>query len=83
MMDDNTTSVTIIVVIFAGVILLRMMKLRSRDGRTLNSADRAQLDTMAHVATRLEQRVNTLEGILDAQVPDWRAGDRAAYEVRR
>jgi phage shock protein B len=74
-MDDNTTTLLIVLASMAGLVALRYLKLQAQRGGRLSAADQAMLDNMAHLATRLEQRVVTLERILDDQVPAWRAMD--------
>jgi phage shock protein B len=74
-MDDNTTTLLIVLASMGGLVALRYLKLQAQRGGRLNAADQAMLDNMAHVAARLEQRVVTLERILDDQVPAWRGMD--------
>lgn len=45
---------------------------RSRAGRELNADEWQEINRMLEQAERLEQRVNSLEAILDHQTPDWR-----------
>jgi phage shock protein B len=72
-MDDNTNGVMIIAVIMAGVVALRYLKLKARNSPMLSAQENAMIEQMAQTAQRLEQRVITLEQILDAEVPAWRA----------
>lgn len=37
----------------------------------LSATERAQLDEMIEVANRMAARIETLESILDAEVPEW------------
>ncbi len=71
-MDDNLTAVLIVVPAILGVIYLRYLKFKVRSGDRLNAQDNASLEHMTQVAQRLEQRVATLERILDAETPGWR-----------
>ncbi len=48
---------------------------QSRLNRGLSAEERQQLENALALATRLEQRITTLETILDIQQPDWRRYD--------
>ena len=70
-----------LVVIFTFVIVLTAVRAHYR-GRGvaavgLASADQAAVDRAMEVAHRLEQRVETLERLLDEDAPGWRARARA------
>ncbi len=54
----------------------RHYKSRRNDAKNLSEEERQTLDDLARIAGRLEDRVVTLEKILDADDPKWR--DRAA-----
>ena len=45
---------------------------RWRTAKTLSAEDEKMLAELWEVAPKLESRVNTLERILDAEVPEWR-----------
>lgn len=38
----------------------------------LTEAEHAQLEEMEEIAEKMDQRIRTLESILDAETPDWR-----------
>jgi phage shock protein B len=60
-----------------GIIWLnRYYKTRRAQASVLADEEKATLDDLARLAQRLEERVATLEKILDADDPKWR--DRAA-----
>jgi len=64
------------IVIFVGLpwlILHYVAKLRGN--RQLNAQDAAAFERLNQTAMRMEQRMITLEKILDAEVPDWRQSD--------
>jgi phage shock protein B len=84
-MDGNLTGVLIVAIVWAGIVASKYVKSRAAMGNRLNATDLAALDQMAQTAQRLEQRVMTLERILDAEVPAWRGQyDTAARpELRR
>jgi len=72
-MDCNVTGVLIVAIVFGSITISRYLKTRASMGNQLNANDQAALDHMAQTAQRLEQRVMTLEKILDAEVPAWRS----------
>jgi phage shock protein B len=47
---------------------------RWKQMRTISGEDENLMDDMNETARRLEQRVQTIERILDAENPDWRKG---------
>lgn len=46
---------------------------RWRTAKILSAEDQKMLAELWDLAPRLESRINTLERILDAEVPDWRS----------
>ncbi len=70
-----------LVVIFTFVIVLTVIRLqykRSMPTTTgLGAGDQSALDRAMEVARRLEQRVESLERVLDEDAPGWRARVRA------
>ena len=38
----------------------------------LTESEHAQLEEMEEIAEKMDQRIRTLESILDAETPDWR-----------
>jgi phage shock protein B len=72
-MSDNLTAVLIVLIVILGPIWVTFHYVnKGRAGRSLNAADAALLDQMTATAQRLEQRVATLERILDTETPAWR-----------
>jgi phage shock protein B len=78
-MDDNVTALLIVALSFLFVICLRYLKFRTQNGSRLNQQDVQAVEQMAQIAQRLEQRVVTLERILDAEVPSWRSRPETAF----
>ena len=71
-----------LVVIFTFVIVLTAVRSHYRrtappSGGGLGSADQGALDRAMDTARRLEQRVESLERVLDEDAPGWRARVRA------
>jgi len=78
-MDDNLTTLLIVIAGILGVLGLRYLKLRARTAGQMSAADAAAVERMGQIAQRLEQRVATLEQILDAEVPAWRSRPENFY----
>ncbi len=78
-MSDNMTSLLIVGLCIAGWVLNRYLKLRMRAGNGVTAQEMAAIDQMAQLAARLEQRVITLERILDAEAPAWRSRAGEGY----
>ncbi len=72
-MDDGIIAIVSVVSIF---VILPGMIFRSitqwKRMRSLSGEDENLLDDMNETAQRLEQRVHTIERILDAENPNWR-----------
>ncbi len=70
-----------LVVIFTFVVVLTAVRAHYRQGMPatggLAPGDQSALDRAMDVARRLEQRVETLERLLDEDAPGWRARVRA------
>ncbi len=70
-----------LVVIFTFVIVLTAVRAHYRGRGTasvgLAGADQTALDRALEMGRRLEQRVETLERLLDQDAPGWRARVRA------
>jgi len=69
----------VLVIIFLGVVVPTWMHYhygrdRRRGAATIaNPVDTDELNALRDTATRLEERVRTLERVLDAEAPDWRS----------
>jgi len=70
-----------LVTIFVFVVALAVIRNHYRQQRTasagLGSGDQTALSRAMEGARRLEQRIETLERVLDEDVPGWRARARA------
>jgi phage shock protein B len=66
-----------LVVIFTFVIVLTIVrqnyKRQERQAAGLAPGDQSALDRALDIARRLEQRIETLERLLDEDAPGWRA----------
>lgn len=75
-MGELTELITIILVFsipLTAIVMGGLNKRHSMNGRSLSKEDRAKVAELAALAEKLGQRVDTLEAILDAEVPNWRA----------
>ncbi|MGF1640417.1 MAG: envelope stress response membrane protein PspB [Rhodospirillales bacterium] len=59
-------------VVVAPVWIISHYVMRWRTAKTLSAEDEKMLAELWELAPRLESRINTLERILDAEVPEWR-----------
>lgn len=68
-----------LVTIFVFIIVLVVIRnhYRRTPVTTLANGDQSALERAAETARRLEQRVETLERLLDEDAPGWRARARA------
>jgi phage shock protein B len=80
-MFDDLTEVLIVFIGVGGLLALRWMKLKSQTGGELGAREAETLAQMAAMAQRLEQRVATLERILDGEVPSWRDRHAQPYDL--
>ncbi|MBL8643888.1 MAG: envelope stress response membrane protein PspB [Rhodospirillaceae bacterium] len=67
---------TIFAFVLGVIWMSRHFKSRKSEAKLLSEEERQTLDDLARIAGKLEDRVATLEKILDADHPNWR--DRAA-----
>ncbi len=72
-------------VIFMGLVLPLWLVLhylsKSRQSRGLSAQDRDTLGDAMEVIDKLESRIETLEAILDADHPSWRAKDAGSQRT--
>jgi phage shock protein B len=72
-MDDNLTAVLIVLISVLGPIwIVFHYRAKANRGAQLSAGETALVENLGQTAQRLEQRVATLERILDAEVPAWR-----------
>lgn len=67
-----TAVVVIFLVIVAPIWLIMHYATRNSANRRLNSKDEAMLEELHDNARKMEERIHTLERILDADSPNWR-----------
>jgi phage shock protein B len=72
MIDFLHIPLVIFLVIVAPVWIISHYVTRWRTAKTLSAEDEKMLAELWELAPKLESRINTLERILDADVPDWR-----------
>jgi len=77
-MDDNLSTLLFFMIVVLGPIWITLhYKYKSRAANSLNATETAMLDQIAATAQRMEQRVATLERILDSEIPSWRGNSAA------
>ncbi len=69
-MDDNTVAVIAILMPVLIVLVVRLTG-RRKDGGA-SAADQQQMVTLTETARRMERRIESLEMLLDTEVPGWR-----------
>jgi phage shock protein B len=72
MIDFLHVPLILFLVIVAPVWIISHYVTRWRTAKTLSAEDEKMLAELWELAPRMESRINTLERILDADVPDWR-----------
>jgi phage shock protein B len=72
MIDFLYVPMILFLVIVAPVWIISHYMTRWRTAKTLSAEDEKMLAELWELAPKLESRVNTLERILDAEVPEWR-----------
>ena len=72
MIDFLYVPMILFLVIVAPVWIISHYVTRWRTAKTLSTEDEKMLAELWELAPRMESRINTLERILDADVPDWR-----------
>jgi phage shock protein B len=72
MIDFLHVPLVIFLLIVAPVWIISHYVTRWRTAKTLSVEDEKMLAELWELAPKLETRINTLERILDADVPDWR-----------
>jgi phage shock protein B len=65
----------VFMVVVAPIWLILHYWTQSRMNRGLSSEERTEMENALALAQKLEQRITTLETILDVQQPDWRRHD--------
>jgi phage shock protein B len=75
-MDDNTTAIIIVaLVMMPAVMVIRYVFTGSRQ-RAGTRADAAQAEALMATAERMERRIESLEMLLDHELPGWRSRSR-------
>jgi phage shock protein B len=72
MIDFLYVPMILFLVIVAPVWIISHYVTRWRTAKTLSAEDEKMLAELWELAPKMESRINTLERILDADVPDWR-----------
>lgn len=71
-----TAPIIIFLIIVAPTWLVLHYRSRNRINAGLNDEERDTLSSLARSAEQLQDRVRTLEAILDAEHPNWRRQER-------
>ena len=71
MIDFLYVPMILFLVIVAPIWIIAHYITRWRTAKVLSAEDEKMLAELWELAPKLESRINTLERILDAEVPDW------------
>ena len=74
-MDDNETAIVLMALVVSPFLLfLRSRRAGSKNGQP--APDMAQMQALAATAERMERRIESLEMLLDNELPGWRSRSR-------
>jgi phage shock protein B len=69
-MDDNTVAV---IAILMPVFIVLVVRLTRRRDPGMAAGDQQQVVALSEAARRMERRIESLEMLLDTEVPGWRS----------
>lgn len=72
---ETALTVICLFVVLPAMVLWYMDRQRRQDRDATNTDSPASLGELSEQARRMEQRIDALEKILDAEAPDWRKKD--------
>ena len=72
MIDFLHTPLVLFLIFVAPTWIIAHYVTRWRTAKTLTAEDEKMLAELWDLAPKMESRINSLERILDAEVPDWR-----------
>ena len=73
-MDDVMLApIIVFMVIVAPIWIIMHYRTAGKKSVGLSDDELSSLDHLSEIADGLDERINTLESILDAETPDWRA----------
>lgn len=64
--------IILFLIFVAPIWLILHYRSRNKINAGLNDEERASLQELAHTAERMQDRIRTLEALLDAEHPSWR-----------
>ena len=67
-----TIALIVFVAIPAPLFIVLHFITKWKQSREISGGDEKMLEDMWHLSQRLEERLETLETILDSELPDWR-----------
>jgi phage shock protein B len=74
-MDDSLIAIPIVGMLFIGLPWLVLHYLTKwKSGRGISQQDEVLLDDLHEMARRLDSRLDSIERIIAAENPDWKAG---------
>ena len=67
-----TIALIVFLLIPAPLFIVLHFSTKWKQSREISGGDEKMLEEMWHLSQRLEQRLESLETILDSELPDWR-----------
>jgi phage shock protein B len=75
-MSDNLTAIVLAALVVLGPTWITFHYLyKFRSSKAMSARDVAAFDALSQTAARMEARMATLERLLDAEAPGWRAAE--------
>ena len=72
-MDEIMAPIIVFMVIVAPIWIIMHYRTAGKKSVGLSEGEQSSLDDLSEVAFNMEERISTLESILDAETPNWRA----------
>ncbi|MCP4411372.1 MAG: envelope stress response membrane protein PspB [Gammaproteobacteria bacterium] len=72
-MNEIMDPIIVFMVIVAPIWIIMHYRTAGKKSVGLSDDEQQSLDELAEIADSMEERISTLESILDAETPDWRA----------
>jgi phage shock protein B len=77
-MDNNEAAVCITALLMAPAVLWMLTRIGRGAKRPASAPETAQMQALMDVAQRMERRIDSLEMLLDSELPGWRSRSRVS-----
>jgi phage shock protein B len=75
-MDNNTTAIIIVALVMMPAVMVIRYVFAGGANRAASRAETAQTQALMATAERMERRIESLETLLDHELPGWRSRSR-------